>query len=117
MSSGDKIKPTRDEVIAAVQRDFPEEDPEVMLAILDRYGLQGFQRERERDRVHLAILALSEKNLRHLIHYTKAAEEDYRDVLLWASDNPPPALTEDAARTLVRKLTHEAGSSANTPPK
>lgn len=117
MSSDGATKPTRDDVIARVRHDFPDEDPEVVLAILDRYGLKGFQRER--NRVHLAILTLSEKNLRHLIHYTKAAEEDYRDVLLWASDNPPPTQTEDEdeARTFVRELLRRLGSDPDNTPK
>ena len=106
MSDPNEARRTRDDVLSAIQHDFPNADSEVVLAILDRYGLKGFHRERER--VHLAILKLSEGNLRQVIHYTKAAEEDYRDVLWWASDTPPPKLTgqeaQQHARHLVRRM-------------
>jgi hypothetical protein len=107
MSDGPNPKPTRDDGVVAVQHHFPNEDPVVVLAILDRYGSKDFHRERER--VHLAILKLSEGNLRHVIDYTKAAETDYRDVLWQASDNPPPKLTEQEARQLVQGLMQKNG--------
>jgi hypothetical protein len=107
MSDGPNPKSTRDDGVAAVQHDFPNEEPVVVLTILDRCGSKDFHRERER--VHLAILKLSKGNLRHVIDYTKAAERDYRDVLRQASDNPPPKLTEQEARQLVQCLMQNMG--------
>jgi hypothetical protein len=106
---------TREAVEARVARDYPDMDPEVVLAILDRYGLKGFQRERER--VHLAILKLSEGDIRALIGYTKAAESDYRDVLWWASDNPPRKLSAEEVRQEVRDLRRKSGIDPDNPPK
>jgi hypothetical protein len=115
MSDRAETAPTRDDVVAAVGRDFPKEDPEVVLAVLDRYGLKGFHRERER--IHLAILRLSEGDLRQVIQFTKAAEEDYRDVLWWASDNPPPKMTEEEAQKYARGLMQRLGVDPDNPPK
>ncbi|MGI8857330.1 MAG: hypothetical protein ACR2JW_16425 [Thermomicrobiales bacterium] len=106
---------TREAVEAQVSRDFPDMDPEVVLAILDRYGLKGFQRERER--VHLAILKLSNRNIRQVISYTKAAEQDYRDVLLWSSQNPPPKVTKEEVEKTIREMLVRSGIDPDNPPK
>jgi hypothetical protein len=106
---------TREAVETQVARDFPDMDPEIVLAILDRYGLKGFQRER--DRVHLAILKLSDRNIRQVISYTKAAEEDFRDVLWWSSENPPPKVTKEEVTKTVQEMWQRSGIDPDNPPK
>jgi hypothetical protein len=76
------MSPTRDSVVSAIKQSFPHENPATVLAVLDRYGVEPYERERER--VQLAVLKLSEGNIERLRHYIEAAETDYRDVLYWA---------------------------------
>src|SRR3954454_22400114 len=61
---------------------FPGEDPPSILSILDQYGVLPY--ERERRRVQLAILKLSEGSLDRLRQSVADAKRDYRDVLSWA---------------------------------
>ena len=50
-----KIMPhSRDEVVAVVQKAFPETSRSRVLELLDAYGVESYERERER--VQLAIL-------------------------------------------------------------
>jgi hypothetical protein len=49
---------------------------------LDRYGLESY--EREKDRVQLAILKLADGDLAKLGEMIVIAKRDYRDVLSWA---------------------------------
>ena len=39
---------TRDDVVAAARAGFPNSDPATILGILDLYGTQPFEREKER---------------------------------------------------------------------
>ena len=57
------------------------------MAVLDSYGVRSHERERER--VQLAILKLSDGSLEALHHYVAAAKRDYRDVLYWRNTCPP----------------------------
>jgi hypothetical protein len=52
------------------------------MAILDEYGTEPYEQERER--VQLAILKLAEGEIDKLLHFTRAAKGDFRDVLYWA---------------------------------
>jgi hypothetical protein len=79
---------TREEVVAVVQKTFPETSHTRMLELLDCYGVESYERERER--VQLAILKLSEGNEEKLREFVAVAKRDYRDVLFWA-DNPAEA--------------------------
>ncbi len=76
---------SRDEVVAVVQKTFPESAhasasaqgygvTKRMLELLDTYGVESYERERER--VQLAILKLSEGN-----------EEKLREFVAVAPDN------------------------------
>jgi hypothetical protein len=76
------MNPTRDLVLTKIAHTFPNHAPAEILAILDRYGTKPHHPER--DRVHLAILMLSEGKLDKLDHYVNVADQDYRDVLSWA---------------------------------
>lgn len=74
--------PTRDEVLAEIARSFSNEDPATVMAVLDEFGHEPYERERER--VQRAILMLADGDVDRLLTYTQAAKRDYRDVLWWA---------------------------------
>ena len=76
---------TREDVVAAVRERFPARQESEIIAILDLYGSETHESERER--VQLAILKLSEGDEDKLLHFVGAAKQDYRDVLYWA-DHP-----------------------------
>jgi hypothetical protein len=61
---------------------WPNKDPKEITDLLDRYGSEDYHREK--DRVYLAILKLSDGKLDLLEHYLDIALSDYRDVLAWA---------------------------------
>lgn len=71
----------REDVIAMVRRLVPETGVAAVMQLLDRYGAEPGEPERER--VQLAILKLSEGQSSKLQHYLEAAKRDYRDVLSW----------------------------------
>lgn len=98
---------TRDEVVAVVQRTFPESEHVRMLELLDTYGVESYERERER--VQLAILKLIEGNDEKLCELIAVAKRDYRDVLFWA-DNPDEArLDTPGKRERFRKMFEQFG--------
>ena len=98
---------SRDEVIAAIQKAFPERSRGQVLVLLDTYGVESHERERER--VQLAILKLSEGNEEKLREFIAVAKRDYRDVLFWA-DNPDEAkLDTPEKRERVRKMFEKFG--------
>ena len=86
---------TRDDVVAAVQASFPNSDAATILGILDLYGTESYEREKER--VQLAIVALSEGNEDKLLYFVQVAKTDYRDVLSWQASGP---LSEPEGRRL-----------------
>jgi hypothetical protein len=104
---------TRELVLSIVQRDFPAEDPGTMIALLDAYGAEPHERERER--VHLAILKLSQGESAKLLHWIGIAKQDYRDALAWAeypaqmrvpvNSDPGPEILEDDRKQYLAWLT------------
>ena len=74
--------PTREEVVRLMQGAFPESSWIVVGKILDQYGVEP--NEPERERVQIAILKLSGSDERKMIHIVTAAKQDYRDVLWWS---------------------------------
>ena len=72
----------KDLVIAKIKQCFPGEDQGEILSVLDRYGFESHERERER--VQIAILKLSEGDLTRLHKEVDVAKRDYKDVLAWA---------------------------------
>lgn len=76
---------SRDEVSAAIRASFAQERWADIARLLDSYGVESYERERER--VQLAILKLSLGSEEKLKEYLAVAKVDYRDVLLWA-DSP-----------------------------
>ncbi len=73
---------SRDLVIHKVQSVFPSHDPAEILALLDTYGTETYERERER--VQLAVLKLSKGDIDRLHKFVTVAKRDYRDALAWA---------------------------------
>ncbi len=73
--------PTRADVEVAVGRLFPAEDHPALLEVLDLYGEEPHERERER--VQLALVTLSNGNVDLLLDLIRCARQDYRDVLYW----------------------------------
>jgi hypothetical protein len=93
---------SRARVAAAVRAGFPDADPDAIFAVLDEYGTEAHQRERER--VQLAMVNLSEGDEAKLRYFLEVAKQDYRDVLFW-SDNPEEAkLDTPEKKTRVRAM-------------
>jgi hypothetical protein len=88
-----------EEVRAAVRRSFPESDESAILELLDYYGVEPYERERER--IQLAIVALSKGNEDRLLHLIQAAKTDFRDVLCWLETGEP---TEEEGREAQRAV-------------
>ncbi|MGA7669282.1 MAG: hypothetical protein WBW04_02605 [Nitrolancea sp.] len=74
--------PARNEILDEVSRVFPNDDPVNVMAVLDEYGVEPYERECER--VQRAIIRLAEGDLDKLRKYLHVAKQDYRDVLFWA---------------------------------
>src|SRR6266513_2291353 len=97
----------RDELIAAAQKTFPESAHARVLELLDDYGVESYERERER--VQLAILKLSEGNEEKLREFFAVAKRDYRDVLFWAEYPEEARLDTPEKRERVRKMFEKFG--------
>ena len=98
---------SRDEVIAAIQKTFPESSWGHVLVLLDTYGVESHERERER--VQLAVLKLSEGNEEKLREFVTVAKRDYRDVLLWAEYPEEAKLDTPEKRERFRKMCEKSG--------
>ena len=94
---------TREDVIGAIRAGFPQSDAETVLAVLDLYGIEVHEREKER--VQLAIVALSEGKEDKLLYLVQVAKTDYRDVLAWHASGPltpeEGKREQEAARRLI----------------
>ena len=78
-----------------------------MLELLETYGVESYERERER--VQLAILKLSDGSEEKLRNLVAVAKRDYRDVLFWA-DNPKEAkLDTPEKRERIKKMFEQFG--------
>lgn len=91
---------TRQDVMTTVLNLFPSRSAKTVLELLDLYGVEEYERERER--VQLAILALSQGNEDKLLHFVEAAKQDYRDVLYWA-EYPQPSAQDGAILEVLRQ--------------
>ena len=98
---------SREEVVAAVRRTFPESAHARVLELLDAYGVESYERERER--VQLAILKLSEGNEEKLGELVAVAKRDYRDVLFWAENPEEAKLDTPEKREQFRKMFEQFG--------
>src|SRR5256885_5044775 len=106
------MPPTRDEVVAVVQKTFPESAHARVLELLDSYGIESYERERER--VQLAILKLSNGNEEKLREFVAVAKRDYRDVLFWAENPEEAKLDTPEKRERIKKMFEQFGI---TPPE
>jgi hypothetical protein len=98
---------SRDEVIEAVQRIFQENSWARVLAFLDDYGVEPYERERER--VQLAILKLSGGSEEKLREFIAVAKRDYRDVLFWAENPEEARLDTPEKRERIKKMFEKFG--------
>jgi hypothetical protein len=97
------MSPTREQVIEKARRLFPDVLLDDVLAVLDGYGGEPYQQEKER--VQMAALKISEGDLDRLRDAVATARTDFRDVLL-AAEYPRegvvglagPASEDDFAR-------------------
>jgi len=83
---------------------FPKGELGAILSVLDQYGVNDWERERER--VQLAILKLSAGVEAGLLKFTADAKNDYRDVLMWADNPQSPEQTAkdlERAKEILRK--------------
>ena len=85
---------TREEVLASAKAMFGESKLAEVLAALDEYGTESY--EREVNRVKLAILQLSEGKTEKLLYWVKIAKVDYRDPL--AAQELGPLSPEEGAK-------------------
>ena len=79
---------TRSDVEAAALAAFPHGDAATILALLDLYGTEPHEREKER--VQLAVIALSQGSEEKLLELVQTAKTDYRDILAWVETGPLP---------------------------
>ena len=70
---------TAADVERVVRRDFPPEQVDFVLTLLNEYGAEEWHRET--DRVRLAVLKLANRDLQQLRYWIEQARSDYRDVL------------------------------------
>jgi len=73
---------SRKKVLEKVRQYWPDGDPQEIMAVLDAYGTEPY--ERGRDRVQLAIIKLSGGKRDRLEALVQTAKRDYRDVLAYA---------------------------------
>lgn len=97
----------RDDVLATLRDTFPESSGPGVLGLLDTYGVESH--ERERDRVQLAILQLSEGNEARLREFLAVAKRDYRDVLFWAEYSEESKIDTPEKREKVLELFEKLG--------
>jgi len=98
---------SRDQVVASVEATFPKSSWARVLDLLDSYGVEPYERERER--VQLAILTLGAGSEAKLREYVAAAKRDYRDVLFWAEYPEESRLDTPEKRERVRKMFEKFG--------
>ena len=101
------MPPTRQDLLLTVHAAFATEKAEPVLAVLDRYGVESYERERER--VQMAIVELSggsEDRLRELV---QAAKTDYRDILAWKQLGPLSEAEGERLQTQAKALLRDWG--------
>lgn len=73
---------TRQQVWQGVRQNFPKVSPERIMDLLDLYGLEPTEQQRER--VQMAILQLCNGDLHKLFELIEQAKYDYRSLLYQA---------------------------------
>ena len=98
---------TRTDLESAVRAAFPLSDAATVLSVIDLYGTEPHEPERER--VQLAIVALSQGSEEKLLEFVQTAKTDYRNILSWVES---PALSEAESQrqqNVVRDLLEKWG--------
>jgi hypothetical protein len=98
---------TRDSVVAAIAAAFPAASRSRVLDLLDTYGVESYERERER--VQAAILVLCAGSEDKLAEYVAVAKRDYRDVLYWAEYPDDAKIDTPEKRATVRAMFTQFG--------
>lgn len=98
----------RDSLIAAIRVAFPRSDPAAIVELLDLYGTEPYERERER--VQLAILSLSQGSEARLLELIQTAKIDYRDVLAWIETGPMTETQGEEARQAALHILEHWGN-------
>ena len=98
---------SRDDVLASVHATFAKGSWPGVIDLLDTYGIESYEQERER--VQLAILKLSEGSEIKLRGYVVVAKRDYRDVLFWAEYPEESKIDTAEKRQSVRELLEKLG--------
>jgi hypothetical protein len=98
---------SREDVVAAVGARFPRADVERLLTLLDSYGVESYERERER--VQMAIVNLSEGSEEKLRDFLAVAKRDYRDVLFWSEYPEEAKIDTPEKRRQIRELFKKLG--------
>jgi len=98
---------SREDVVLIVQKTFPETSHSRVIELIDTYGVESYERERER--VQLAILKLSEGNEEKLREFVAVAKRDYRDVLFWAENPEEAKLDTPEKRERIKKMFEKFG--------
>jgi hypothetical protein len=99
--------PNREDVVAAALATFPRIEAATVLSILDLYGTHPGERERER--VQLAVLVLSQGSEDKLLSLVQIAKIDYRDVLSWVETGPLPEPEGEQLRRSANQLLERWG--------
>jgi uncharacterized protein (TIGR00369 family) len=99
---------TRDDVLASIRASFPESRWLHVESLLSAYGTEPHERERER--VQLAILKISEGNEQKIREHVATAKKDYRDVLFWA-DHPEEAKIDLRERDRIVRALGKLGAT------
>lgn len=73
-----------------------------MLELLDGYGIEPYERERER--VQLAVLKLTARSGENVREFLAVAKRDYWDVLFWAEYPAESRLDTPEKRQRIRKM-------------
>jgi hypothetical protein len=100
------------DVITSVKAHFPEQSWERVLVLLETYGVESYERERER--VQLALVKLSGGSEEKLRECVTVAKEDYRDILAWADSPEEARIDTPEKKKQVRELLAKLGID---PPK
>jgi hypothetical protein len=98
---------SREDLVAAVRITFPRADASAILALLDQYGVEAYERERER--VQLAIVNLSEGDEDKLRYFLGVAKQDYREVLFWSEHPEEAKIDTPEKKERVRKMFEKLG--------
>jgi hypothetical protein len=97
----------RDDVISVIKRTFPDKSVGDVLRLLDAYGVQAYERERER--VQVALVTLSEGDEAKLRYLIDVAKRDYRDVLFWADCPEEAKLDTPEKKRVFREFLEKFG--------